>query len=330
MVSVHEIARAIGISVGDVQRILARAPLRYKVYDIPKRSGGSRTIAQPSTELKVIQRYLVDNVFDKLAVSDRAMAYRKGVSIRDNAKAHSLSPYILKLDFTAFFHSFRLADMDFVFKINSLSIDRHEMNILKLASYWRPKGSPHFMFAMGAPSSPMLTNAMMYEIDSKIAQLCAELGAKYTRYADDITISGERADDLIVIERGVREVVQAADHPKLRFNDTKRGLYGPGQKKIVTGLILTPDGKISIGRDRKRQISAGVHWWLAGKIASEMHIEQLRGLVAFANDAEPTFVSSLSQKYGARAVANLMGRQKASFWTPSSLPRVRERFFGNT
>lgn len=327
MVSIQDIARNVGISAGDVQQILVRAPARYKVYEIPKRSGGTRTISQPSRELKLIQRYLMRSTFSKLRISESAMAYREGVSIRHNALAHANSRYVLKLDFTSFFHSFRPADMDYVLRQNGMAVDKHELTILKLASYWRPRASNYFMFAMGAPTSPMLTNAIMYEFDQRIAEACARAGVKFTRYADDITLSGNEAHAVLAVEQLVRGWTKSMEHPRLHFNDDKRGFYGPGQKKMVTGLVVTPDGKISIGRDRKRLISAGVHWWTVGKIKSEMHAEQLRGLIAFAHDAEPEFVASLSRKYGAKIVGDLLRRQKTHFWTPSSLPRTKERFF---
>jgi RNA-directed DNA polymerase len=81
-------------------------------------------------------------------------------------------------------------------------------------------------------------------------------------------------------------------------HDTKTGLYKRGQKQLVTGLILTPDGKVSIGRERKRLISAGVHRIKRG-FEEEGHVQNIKGWLAFANSVEPEFVQRLERKYGA-------------------------------
>jgi hypothetical protein len=327
MTTIEQIARGVGISSDDARSILARGPVRYKVYQIPKRSGGWRIISQPSRELKAVQRYLLASFFSHLRITNFATAYRTGVSIRDNAAAHAGNPYLLKLDFRSFFHSFRPSDMDYVLRINGITLSKPEVLTLKLATYWRPKGSSFFMFAMGAPTSPTLTNAMMYELDEMIGAFCAARAVTFTRYADDLAFSGGSSEALLAVEKFVRKQVSESGHPKLQLNDGKRGMYGPGQKKIVTGLVITPAGDVSISRERKRAISAGVHWWKTGQITTELHREQLRGLLAFAKSAEPEFLGRLSQKYGPSTIENILKRKKIAFWSPGQLPWSREDFF---
>jgi hypothetical protein len=56
---IRDLVERFGLSARDVIRLIESAPARYKIYDIPKRRGGRRTIAQPSKELKRIQRFIV-------------------------------------------------------------------------------------------------------------------------------------------------------------------------------------------------------------------------------------------------------------------------------
>ncbi|WP_459585777.1 reverse transcriptase domain-containing protein, partial [Enterobacter asburiae] len=77
----------------------------YRVYTIPKKNGGKRTIAHPTRALKVIQRGLVEFLNDKFPVLDAAYAYRKNISIKDNALHHVTNPYFLRLDLADFFNS---------------------------------------------------------------------------------------------------------------------------------------------------------------------------------------------------------------------------------
>jgi hypothetical protein len=138
----------------------------------------------------------------------------------------------------------------------------------------------------------------MYQVDETISDRARRVGMVYTRYADDMTFSGNHLDTLRELEHDVRNLMETTNSPHLRFNDTKRGLYKRGMKQMVTGLILTPDGYVSIGRERKRLISAGVHRIKKNGFAEEGQVRNIRGWIAFANSVEPDFVKRLEEKYG--------------------------------
>lgn len=319
MIDLEHMAKTLGIGKADVLEIVRRAPERYKEYEIPKRAGGTRSIAQPSRELKAVQRYLAAHALDQFPLSKHATAYRTGKSIRYNAAVHAKSKYILKTDFAEFFHSFHHVDFDWLLLRNDKNIAKEEINFLKYAIFWRPKAKRTYTLAMGAPTSPLVSNIFLYEIDESIGEFCAENDIKYTRYADDVTFSAMEMERLIEVEGVFSKIIASVDRPRLKFNGEKRGLYGPGQRREVTGLIITPDGQISIGRDRKRLISAGVDRWRKGGLKTDLEVEQLRGKLAFAKSAEPKFLASMERKYGSSLIKSLMSREKRSFWSPSML-----------
>ena len=102
---VEMLVRELRVGEREVLQLIATAPERYKVYSIPKRSGGRREIAQPARELKVAQRAIMRNYLSSLPVHDAAFAYVAGKSIKDNAEIHSKNGSILKYDFENFFPS---------------------------------------------------------------------------------------------------------------------------------------------------------------------------------------------------------------------------------
>ena len=113
MTLLRELVEEIGFSASEVQRIIATAPARYKVYDIPKRHGaGWRTIAQPSRELKALQHYVLHRKLAKYPVHPCCMAYAENRNIRQNAEKHAASNSILKLDFEQFFPSIKVSDWE--------------------------------------------------------------------------------------------------------------------------------------------------------------------------------------------------------------------------
>lgn len=286
------------ISRPDLERIIASAPKRYKVYDIPKRSGGFRTIAQPSYELKVIQRYLVDKKLSRFRVHRSATAYRKKGGIAKNARVHSKNDVLLKLDFVGFFPSLSVNDFRrFVKRSDGSIIEYSDINSYAKVLFWGMGTRRPICLSIGAPSSPVLSNILMFDIDEAVHSVARELGVKYTRYADDIALSSDTVEKVLAAERRLISIVEKSVSPKLVFNDKKRGLYLRGQRRTVTGLVITPERNVSLGRDRKRLISSMMHRAALGQLSSKsLHV--LRGYLAFALDVEGGFVDRLKSKYG--------------------------------
>lgn len=294
--------------------LLARvlvAPRRYKVYEIPKRSGGTRTIAQPARDLKLLQRVLVATVLRALPVHSAATAYQQGRSIRANAAVHKDSNVVLKLDFEEFFPSIKVSD--FVRHCRSLDSDLavqlglstdEDMFVASKLLFWGRGSSEPRCLSIGAPSSPILSNILMNRFDQEIAAAAQKMGVQYTRYADDITLSAANSAAVLQIEAVIERYIQRHRSPTLTLNEVKRGLYTSGQKRMVTGLVITPERKVSLGRHRKRAILSLVHRFKIG-LLTPPEIAEIQGLVAFARDVEPTFFQSLQRKYGSHVLSSL-------------------------
>jgi RNA-directed DNA polymerase len=106
------IAQQTGLAGARIEALVRSANHRYKVYSIPKRSGaGTRQIAHPSRELKVIQSWMSVRLFRDLPVHASVYSYRQGLGIRQNAEAHKRNRFLLRLDFRDFFPSITRADV---------------------------------------------------------------------------------------------------------------------------------------------------------------------------------------------------------------------------
>ena len=135
--------------------------------------------------------------------------------------------------------------------------------------------------------------------NSVSAEPAAGQAAVYTRYADDITLSSNKVEILLEIEREIRRIVGRTKRPTLRFNESKRGIYTSAGRRIITGLVITPAKKVSLGRMRKRAISAAIHHIETERNLSPRHLANTKGWLAFALSVEPSFVGSMRSKYGA-------------------------------
>ncbi|MDP3490872.1 MAG: retron St85 family RNA-directed DNA polymerase [Phenylobacterium sp.] len=301
-----DIANYLEVGADDVRRFIFAAPARYKVFSIPKRRGGARIIAQPSAALKVIQRFVIDSQLSVFPVHEAAAAYVTGKSIGHNATRHINNSYILKLDFENFFNSILVKDWRKTVRLTpDHGLDIHDLIYLDRILFWGDGGYLPEKLSVGAPSSPALSNMVMYRFDAALSQKVRDMGAVYTRYADDITISAPHADVCLELERVAASVLRTQRYSNLSFKADKRGLYGPGQRRMVTGLIVTPERRVSIGRERKRHISAMVHRASLGQLDAVRMLE-LKGLLGFVKGTEPRFMTSLETKYGAEVVRRIV------------------------
>ena len=291
----QELSAELGIGLTDLMRIISSGPARYKVYQIPKRRGGMRTIAQPSRDLKFIQRYLLHNKLGMFSVHHSALGYVNGKNILDNAEIHKHSRTLLKLDFINFFPSLRVEDWEAI--AQSKGIVGIDLSVYNRVLFWGNGSSDPKCLSIGAPTSPMLSNIIMYEADKALSAAAIRMRVIYTRYADDITVSAYSRQSLVAFEEFARQYLNSTYSSRLTFNEAKSGMFGPSGKRMVTGLVITPTSSISIGRERKRRISAMLH-----KVSvSDLDVKsvfELRGLLSFAKSVEPSFIVSMRNKYG--------------------------------
>jgi len=293
-----------GLGDHDVMKIVWSAPSRYKLYAIPKRNGGQRLISQPARELKALQRIITSELLSKLPVHNSATAYRSGKSIKDNAAAHAANGPIKKYDFRDFFPSIVAQDWRAYCQRNHIFSDPRDIWISTNLLFHRRLSSTKLNLAIGAPSSPCLSNVLMYDFDTRLSELVAQEQVTYTRYADDLTFSARRTGFLTRVDRMLRQAIRQTTNPTLTLNDSKTVAATTKYKRFVTGLILTNDHKVSLGHERKRNIRASLHHYVTGRLDT-VEQSRLAGMIAFASDIEPDFIARLQVKYGTTAFQQL-------------------------
>lgn len=286
------------LSMHEAMQIIKSAPRRYKEYKIDKKhKAGKRTIAQPTAELKVIQRWLVSNYLNGLPVHPAAMAYEAETSIKKNAEAHVKNKYLMKLDFEDFFPSIKPKDLLELFDYHGIKLINPDKLTLSQLFFWKPKKSDKFHLSIGAPSSPKISNLVMYRFDETISQYCVSNKITYTRFADDMTFSTNVPLLLEECLKFVRKTLKEIKSPRLKLHEEKIVFSSKKFNRRVTGLVLTNDGKVSLGHDKKRQISAGIHHFLCNKLTVE-ESKKLQGTLAYAHAVEPDFLRRMCKKYG--------------------------------
>lgn len=303
------LSKSLSITISELYRYVNTAPHRYKTYNIRKRNGnGFRQIAQPTPAIKIIQKEAIEKIIHELPIHESCMAYVINKSIKDNAELHMGNTYLLKMDFKDFFPSITPLDLMQHCKKYYSKLDEIDNFVIPKLFFWKPKGMG-LRLSIGAPSSPFISNTIMYDFDCLIFERTKSMGITYSRYADDLTFTTKQQGILFGIPELVKNTCLEIEYPRLTINEEKTIFSSKSNNRHITGIVITNEGKISLGRDRKRKIKSFVFKCINGNL-NEEEIEYLKGNIAFAKNIEPAFFDSLVKKFGHEAISVICSHQK--------------------
>jgi RNA-directed DNA polymerase len=296
---IERISHDLTLSAEFLLKLAKTASHRYKTYEVPKKSGGMRTIHHPSRELKLIQSWIAQHVFSRFPVHDAAFAYVKGRNVLQNAERHAKHNYTLRLDFEHFFTSIATTDIIRVLLRGDGSADAKLAvdDILFITNIVCRFGR----LTIGAPSSPVISNVVMYKLDREWSSLA---DVTYTRYADDLFFSTNTPNRLSGVLDEVRHYLSGCNSPRLTLNEEKTVFASRKRRRMVAGLILTSDGKVSLGREKKRYVKGLIHGYTTNTLSAEQE-SYLRGMLSYCKSVDQAFFEALYEKYGEEVITAL-------------------------
>lgn len=295
------IATDLSIPDGLIDEAISVARAHVKIFRIDKRSGGSREIFHPSKKLKTIQYWLMHSAFNHMPVHDASMAYRDGISILHNANMHRSNRFFLKMDLEDFFPSISFNDFIPILRdwhLNSKpkwALDRDAELLIKRVCFYK-----NDRLAIGYPSSPIISNIVMSEFDSKVSALIADdkYGkVVYTRYADDLVFSTDKKGACAEIKREMHTLIQATTSPNINVNHNKTRIgSSTGGSASVTGLKICSGGHITIHRKQKDHIRLLLSLYRKGTLNPEEERSLLSHL-SYCHYVAPDFYTKISKKF---------------------------------
>lgn len=303
---ISKVSETMLMEKADLLEFALSAPHRYKKYYILKRGGaGYRLIAQPSKQTKFVQRIVLDELKKILPVHRAAMAYEKGTGIKLNAMHHQGNRYLLKMDFRDFFPSITPGLFSQCLQKCDIELSKEDLLFLQRLLFWRPKRKDSLRLSIGAPSSPFISNFVMIKFDEIISNYCAENGINYTRYADDITFTTNTQKILFDVPNIVRQTLEKEYKNTIFVKEEKTIFSSKAFNRHVTGIVITNNGTLSLGREKKRIISSMIHQFSHGRHDDEFR-QKLKGLLAFSLHIEHDFIKRMKQKYSADVIDLIM------------------------
>jgi retron-type reverse transcriptase len=264
----EEVASALGLTVRQLRHYSVHRERdrvsHYITFALPKRSGGRRLIQAPKTGLKAVQRKLLSLLVEKLPVSPHAHGFVKRRSVRTGAEGHVGKAVVLRLDLKDFFPTVTyvrvrglLIALGYGYPVAAtlaVLMTEAERQPVELDGkvYFVPVGPR--VCVQGAPTSPALCNAIVLKMDRRLAGLARKHGFTYSRYADDLSLSGS---DVETAEKLRALATKIIEEEGFQVNAAKTRLQRRGGRQTVTGV--TVNQVLGLSRKERRKLRAMIH-----------------------------------------------------------------------
>lgn len=217
----------------------------YHIFTIKKSSGADREIQAPNRKLKTVQRNILDTVLHQVPLNNHAEGFRKKRSIITNAVHHVNNRVLVKLDIQDFFPTISFQRVKGMYL--QLGYPRQVATLLSGLATHQGK------LPTGAPTSPAIANIISRKLDKRFVNLGRKTGFTYSRYADDMTISGNE-EKIVKMIPFFKEIIKDEG---FAVNERKIRIMRCGRRQRVTGVVVNQ--KPNIARQEIKKLRAVLH-----------------------------------------------------------------------
>jgi len=243
--SVENLASALSLEVSDFERLWEiPEDKRYKLKELPKSSGGFRTVYNPCVALRVIQRRINTRIFSNPYIFQWPVHLYGSIPKSPNAddeyrsrdyvacaKQHCGARSLLKLDIKDFF--------DNIHEDVVLSIFRKVLKYPEDVSLVLTRICTHnSKVVQGALTSSYIAMLSLHQEEQSVVDRLRRKGLVYTRFVDDITVSSKCTNyDFSYAQSIIEQMLNNADLP---VNTKKTEVqYATAAPLMVHGLRIS-------------------------------------------------------------------------------------------
>lgn len=245
----------------------------YTQKEIPKKDGTSRILYVPHLALKVVQRWILKEILEKINVSYQAMAFvPKKNGLKVNAEYHKKNIFVLEMDIKNFFGSIKEKQVFQLFC--KIGYNTNVSAILaNLCTY-------EDVLPQGAVTSPYIANLVTYHLDVRLNGLCSRKDIVYTRYADDLSFSSNNRAKINSIEKIVQYIVKEEG---FEINEKKTRFLSNDVKKTITGITINNE-EVHVDKALKKKIRAMIFNSIVNKDYTRN--DKIKGSIAYVDSIE--------------------------------------------
>ena len=290
----RDVANVIGVELKVLTYILKNLKSNYKVFSIPKKSGGERTITAPKDDFMKILSSIAKHLNEHDSYNPKSKkllshAYRKDLTIFSNAEKHIKKRYVLNFDLENFFPSIHFGRIRGLFEKHKDFQMEHEAAdfLARLVCF-------EWTLPQGSPASPVISNLIANILDVRMIRILKGHKCTYTRYADDITISCVQKDfpkEIAYINEqgkwslGIK-ILEVLNETGFMLNHSKTRMSYRMARQVVTGLVVNK--KVNIPNNYYNRLRVLCNWYVQGKDfyiddpEQLNEVERLEGMLNYA------------------------------------------------
>lgn len=324
LLTLNHLSFATDIKYGYLRSVVARRAGRYRRFRMRKRVPGRtnfRIISIPEKPLMRCQKWIVENILQHVAPHRDSHAYHPRSNPIFAARRHLNAAWIIKVDIQDFFHAITEYPVYRVFRSQGYSA-LLSLELARICTMPVVAGPPRRSYLIeaydagfrsclpqGAPTSPMISNLVMRDVDAQLARLAKTVNMRFTRYADDIVFSCADQRDRAAVASTKTAILKMLNAAGFSPNRRKTVIRGPGDRKIVLGMLVNGP-RLRLPKDFKDALRLQLHYLTHPDFGPARHAEmkkrsisavynQVLGLIHWARAVEPAYGNGLLSRFNA-------------------------------
>lgn len=270
---------------------------------------GEREIYRPNKKLKTYHSFINLFILEKLPVNTSVVySYRKGVNVYDAVSKHALSKHFFQTDISRFFPSIKVE------LVRNTLLKNHDCTPISDLSVHIDRIIELVMVDGGLPvgfsTSPLISNVCLFDFDNIVQEYCVAHNIIYTRYSDDLIFSSKEREGLIDIPKFLQNVMLKIFNGSIFLNVSKTKFTHAGSKIKLLGMVILPNGKVSVDKKFKDNIEVLLHFYVKDRkkffdlVESDLKggMEKISGYLSYVNTVDKDYLNKLRKKYGMTVV----------------------------
>ncbi len=279
-----ELAKLLAVGPFEIEHTILNRDRYYKVFRKKKKpSGAIRNIYEATGPLLLLQQKVKRHILDKVPSLPCAHGGVKGRSALTNAQPHVWKKIVFTLDVKNFFPSIGPSMVDAVF--SALGFGPEASKIL-VDITTRDSHLPQ-----GFSTSSGVANLAMTRVDVRLSTLARNWGFDYTRFVDDLAISGSWR--LLSFRNLIRRIVEDEGY---QINPNKIQTMDAGMRQVVAGIVV--NAKLNLPREKRNVIRTQALRFVSTPKRLRRNINQLRGKLSWLSSVNPILGKRLSERAG--------------------------------
>lgn len=266
-----------------------------------------KNIYKPSDKLKDYLRFINFYILLHSKTNNEVVySYRKNISTDQAVKKHSASNFFFHTDINDFFNNIKRTHIHglFIGNISTKHIKDFNIHLDRILDLI----SVEDCLPAGFPSSPLISNTLLFEFDKKLEQYTQNNSQIYTRYSDDLFVSSQ-TDNLNQLPSTISNLLTSEFLNSFTLNSDKTYFKKKGEKIKMLGMVILPDGRVTIDKKLKDFIEISLHFYINNPekhadfaknhhLSVDQALAKLAGQISYVNKVDHYYMDKLRCKFG--------------------------------